>query len=240
MRGDHRQTTHPPNRRALRHETSGAEAPLQRSARCVLLLAMLIAAPASAGIPADLIIDPGFDQGVDDWSIQPDSLGQIQWSQSLGDVEPGALSLSRSAEGAFGGIEASSRCFALEPGQPVVASVSVLDDEARGECRASLTRYTGPGCTGERTIIGGGTNPPPPPPGWRRIPFTSAPVGPYPSGRLTLSIANPGSPGTCVFDDVQIGRSLVEVPTAGVFAYFVFVLSLGLAATLTLLRSAPP
>jgi hypothetical protein len=213
----------------------------------LVLTLFVLAVPPTVSASHNVLQNGTFTSGIDGWSLETDSGFDLAWDPSMGSPSPGSLRLSGTYEGFGVGVaEALSECVEPPLDTTFHVQTAIFADTTEGDvkCVPFITRYEGPGCTGERTRLG---FPPPiePTPTGAWLPATTqaSTLAALPSFRVSLFfwILNGEGVASCNFDSVVLfeeGVAVADIPVASDAGLLLLVGLLGLSAT-WLLRTGP-
>jgi hypothetical protein len=198
-----------------------------------VLSAVLVASlfPGLAHGQPNLVSNGDFETNVAGWTYEGAPELELSWDGSLGSPAPGSLRLSKDgpASGTGSG-EAWSPCFEPPPGRPFELRAKTYA-EGSVLCRAYLTRFSGPGCTGSREFIGfPGTVLPDEQGVWlERLDLKSSSLS-RPSFRVALfaGLGSADAVESCNFDSVVLVDQTAAVPTTSELGLVVLALALAL------------
>jgi hypothetical protein len=178
----------------------------------------------------NLISNGDFDADINGWSFEGDAGIDLTRDSSLGNPAVGSLRLSNDGPvSGLGSAEALSACFDPPPGVLFRLEARTY---AQGNvlCRAFISRYEEPGCTGDRLRIGfPGIVLPDEDEVWIARSQVETPT-PRPSFRVSLFAGlNPtGEASSCNFDAVVLTDPAAAVPTTSEIGLVVLALALAL------------
>jgi hypothetical protein len=206
----------------------------------VVIIALSLAAPRSAIAAHNLLQNSDFPSNIASWTLGTDSGFDLSWDPTKGSPAPGSLRLSGAYQG-FGSdtAEALSECFNAAPGVLLTVQAKVLAETSDGtvKCVPFVTRYEGPGCTGDRTQFGSSAPVTPTEPGaWHSVTDQSVNPAGLPFFRVSLLFWSLTGEelSSCSFDSVALieGSTVVPViPMTSETGSALFMGFLGLAAT---------